>query len=63
VATAGYDGDLRLLEPTGALVEQLPWHAASVNGLAWAGDALVSGDSQGRVAVWEPTSPARNRVL
>jgi len=54
VASAGRDWTIRLHDlATGALVETLVWHQAGVYGLAWAGPVLVSGDTQGRVALWD----------
>jgi len=35
------------------VVETLAWHEAAVWGLAWVGPLLVSGDAQGRVALWD----------
>jgi WD40 repeat protein len=54
VATAGLDRTIRLHDlATGALVESIAWHRAAVWGLAWAGSTLVSGDGEGRVALWD----------
>ena len=54
VASAGLDWTIRLHDlASGALVESLVWHQAGVYGLAWAGPVLVSGDTQGRVALWD----------
>ncbi|TMB04314.1 MAG: hypothetical protein E6J70_04190 [Deltaproteobacteria bacterium] len=51
---AGLDWTIRLHDlETGALVESLAWHRAGIYGLAWAGPVLVSGDTQGRVALWD----------
>ena len=53
-AVGGLDRIVRLVDVgSGALVEQLVWHRAPVWGLAWAGGVLVSGDGDGRVAVWD----------
>ena len=54
VASAGFEGTIRLHDvASGALLETLAWHGAAVGGLAWAGPVLVSGDGQGRVALWD----------
>ena len=51
---AALDWTIRLHDlETGALVESLAWHRAGIYGLAWAGPVLVSGDTQGRVALWD----------
>ena len=53
-ATAGVDRTIRLHDlESGALVEAIPWHRAAIWGLAWAGPTLVSGDGEGRVALWD----------
>jgi len=44
--------DVRL-ERDGQPIESLAWHRAGIYGLAWAGPVLVSGDTQGRVALWD----------
>jgi len=52
-AVAGLDRRLRLVDlVSGALVEELAWHRRPVWGLAWAGATLISGDGEGRVALW-----------
>src|SRR5207237_789519 len=52
-AVGGLDRKIRLIDlASGALVEELAWHRAPVWGLAWAGEILLSGDGDGRVAVW-----------
>jgi len=52
-AVGGLDRKIRLVDlASGALVEELSWHRAPIWGLAWAGRVLVSGDGEGRVAVW-----------
>ena len=54
VASAGHDWTIRLHDlATGQLVESLAWHRAGIYGLAWAGTVLASGDTQGRVALWD----------
>jgi Cu/Ag efflux protein CusF len=54
VATAGLDRTIRLHDlASGALVEAIAWHRAAIWGLAWAGPVLVSGDGEGRVALWD----------
>jgi WD40 repeat protein len=54
VVSGGVEGYLRLhdLEASGR-DERLKWHAATITGLAWAGTTLVSGDAQGRLALWD----------
>ena len=37
----------------GRLLETLRWHAAGVRTLAWAGPVLVTGDTDGTLAVWD----------
>jgi YVTN family beta-propeller protein len=40
--------------PAGTIVEPLTWHRANVAQLAWgAGPTLVSGDTEGELAVWD----------
>ncbi len=58
IAIGGAEGDLRLLDPEGRQVERLLWHGAEVTGLAFAGRLLVSGDTAGRIAVWDLAEPA-----
>ena len=54
VAVGGLDGKIRLVDPrSGALVEEIDWHHSPVWGLGWAAALLVSGDGDGRVAVWD----------
>ncbi|HYR97189.1 MAG TPA: hypothetical protein VEM57_10655, partial [Candidatus Binatus sp.] len=54
VATAGLDRTIRLHDlASGAMVEAIAWHRAAIWGLAWAGPVLVSGDAEGRVALWD----------
>ena len=54
VASAGHDWTIRLHDlATGQLIESLGWHRAGIYGLAWAGTVLASGDTQGRVALWD----------
>ena len=54
VAAAGLDGSVQLYDVTSATrLDSLEWHRAQVLGLAWAGAFLVSGDLDGRVAVWD----------
>ncbi|TMA52187.1 MAG: hypothetical protein E6J76_07965 [Deltaproteobacteria bacterium] len=52
VASAGLDRGIRLFDGS-VVVETLAWHEAAVWGLAWVGPLLVSGDAQGRVALWD----------
>jgi hypothetical protein len=53
-AVAGFDGRVRLYDLPGArLIETLPWHGRQIAALAWAGTTLVSGDTAGRVALWD----------
>jgi len=62
VASAGRDWTIRLHDlASGALLESLVWHQAGVYGLAWAGPVLVSGDTQGRVALWDLAEHPRAR--
>jgi WD40 repeat protein len=37
----------------GRLLETLRWHGAGVRTLAWAGPVLVTGDTDGTLAVWD----------
>ena len=54
IAVAGLDWAIRLYDPTRAgVVETLVFHRAAVYGLAWAGNVLLSGDNEGRLAVWD----------
>ena len=63
VASTGIDRTIRLHDvESGAVVESLTWHGGGVAGLTWAGTTLVSGDSEGRLALWDlgdrfPTAP------
>jgi hypothetical protein len=53
-ASLGSDRRIRIVALSdGAVVATLDWHAAQVLSLAWAGQTLVSGDSAGRVALWD----------
>lgn len=54
-ATAARDRKLRLHAlPSGAVVAELDWHQAQITALAFgAGPTLVSGDSDGALAVWD----------
>ena len=54
-ATADREHTLRIHRlPDGVVIEELAWHRASVNVLAWgAGATLVSGDTDGELAVWD----------
>lgn len=38
-------------------VDTLAWHSDQILGLTWAGTTLVSGDSAGRVALWDVPTP------
>ncbi|MFM7735343.1 MAG: WD40 repeat domain-containing protein [Alphaproteobacteria bacterium] len=58
IAIGGAEGDLRLLTADGRGVARLLWHGAEVTGLAFARDLLVSGDTSGRIAVWDLAEPA-----
>ena len=58
IAIGGLEGDLRIVDVDGRPVERLLWHGAEVTGLAFAGDLLVSGDTSGRVAIWDLAQPA-----
>jgi len=54
VALAGQDLSLRLYDvERGTPIETLAWHRAPVSGLAWAGRMLASGDTDGKVALWD----------
>jgi len=54
VALAGQDLSVRLYDvERGTLIETLAWHRAPVSGLAWAGRMLASGDTDGKVALWD----------
>jgi WD40 repeat protein len=54
IAIAGQDLALRLYDvERGSMVETLAWHRALAGGLAWAGHVLVSGDVEGKVALWD----------
>jgi hypothetical protein len=44
--------ELRALSD-GRLLDRLRWHAAGVRALAWAGPILVTGDTDGTLAVWD----------
>jgi hypothetical protein len=49
--------ELRLVED-GSLVETLRWHRAGVRAMAWAGSVLLTGDMEGRLALWDLGSVA-----
>jgi Cu/Ag efflux protein CusF len=54
IASAGIDPRIAINTlADGAPVQTLDWHGAQVLSLTWAGDTLVSGDANGRVAVWQ----------
>jgi Cu/Ag efflux protein CusF len=56
VASTAFDGVVHVHEiATGRVVETLDWHHAQLLGLAWAGPTLLTGDSRGRVALWDIT--------
>ena len=53
-AAAGADGIVRLFDiGAGRWIDSFGWHSALVTGLAWAGETVVSGDEEGKVAVWK----------
>lgn len=55
VATVGGQPRIDLIHlEDGAAIETLAWHTSQILGLTWAGNTLVSGDSAGHVALWEP---------
>ena len=58
-AVAGRDRTIRVYAlPEGTPLGALAWHRAQVTALAWgAGPTLVSGDGDGKLAVWEPAVP------
>jgi len=58
VATAGTDPGIALTAiDSGARLGTFSWHTAPISALTWAGRTLVSGDSAGRVALWNiPTA-------
>jgi len=61
VASAHNDGSVRVSALPGAEVRTtLAWHAHQVLGLAWTGAVLLSGDTAGRVAVWDVGDLAAN---
>jgi len=63
-AVGGLDRKIRLIDlASGALVEELAWHRAPVWGLAWAGETLLSGDGDGRVAVWSLEDRIARKVV
>jgi Cu/Ag efflux protein CusF len=43
----------------GRVIETLDWHAAQVLSLVWGGGMLVSGDTAGRVALWDIAESGR----
>jgi len=54
VATGGLDAAVRVHEvPGGAVRDTFRWHRHPVQALAWAGTLLLSGDSDGELAVWD----------
>jgi hypothetical protein len=63
IASGALDGAVRLhAVPGGALRETLRWHRYPVQALAWAGPLLLSGDSDGELAVWDVESPLRGEA-
>jgi Cu/Ag efflux protein CusF len=59
-ATAGLDLTIRVHDArTGVVRRTLAWHRSRIAGLAWAGDVLVSGDTEGWVAVWDAAALQR----
>src|SRR5437667_308175 len=63
-AVGGLDRKIRLIDlASGALVEELAWHRAPVWGLAWARETLLSGDGDGRVAVWSLEDRIARKVV
>ncbi|MBM4247258.1 MAG: serine/threonine protein kinase, partial [Deltaproteobacteria bacterium] len=54
-AVAGRDRTIRVYAlPDGKPLATLAWHQANVTALAWgAGPTLLSGDGDGKLAVWE----------
>jgi len=57
-AVAGRDRTIRVYTlPDGKPLATLAWHQANVTALAWgAGPTLLSGDGDGKLAVWEMTA-------
>ena len=56
VAVALRSGTLELRRVAdGAAVETLRWHPSGVRSLVWAGPILLSGDTDGALAVWDLT--------
>jgi len=54
MATGDTDWAIRIHDlAAGTVVETLTWHSAVVSGLGWAGGILVSGDTEGRMALWD----------
>jgi hypothetical protein len=60
-AVAGRDRAIRIYDlPEGRAGATLAWHEAQVTGLAWGADAtLLSGDGDGKLAVWDASSGTR----
>jgi hypothetical protein len=60
-AVAGRDRSIRTYSlPDGAAGATLAWHEAQITGLAWgAGTTLVSGDGDGKLAVWDVAGATR----
>ena len=56
IATASYDGLVRLWTPDGALERELGGHAGRVNGVAFTGDGgrVLSCGNDGTLRVWNP---------
>jgi WD40 repeat protein len=54
VATVAADGRIRLHDAaTGIVLDTLRWHESAIAGVAWGGSTLVSGDANGKVALWD----------
>jgi Cu/Ag efflux protein CusF/DNA-binding beta-propeller fold protein YncE len=57
IAVGRRDRTIRLHDVESGPLETLAWHRAGVAALAWAGSVLVSGDTEGRLALWDVTLP------
>lgn len=58
VVTADRQRTLRVhTVPGGRSGATLAWHGGTVQGLLWAGQTIVSGDTEGNVALWEAPAP------
>ena len=60
VSLRGGSIELRALSD-GRLLDTLRWHPSAVRTLAWAGPSLVSGDTDGALAVWDLADLAGRR--